>query len=114
MDDTMHDLSNKDKIEVKKLFDKAPWVEARPGRHVKEVTYLGKTHKRYKYACQICQEDYPILCMIQDELWQRIAPNDGFMCFICMESQLGRQITESDLKDIPGNRELIYILRTRS
>lgn len=86
------------------------WIEVRPGVLERTVTHGKVKGIKQKYQCFKCKTEWPMGFMLRQDLWKRIAPNNGCLCLICVESLLGRKLTASDLTDAPINREWKHFL----
>lgn len=51
--------------------------------------------------------------MLNNDVWHKVTEGltHGFMCFECMELNLGREITVDDIKDVPMNDALRTLLQ---
>ena len=64
-----------------------------------------------KYTCIICGEPDAWI-MLTDEVWALVSVHRrDFLCLLCIENGLGREITSSDLKNTPINYTNITILK---
>ena len=94
-----------------KRLREAPWKSLRPGVEVREIQSNGYRVKESRYFCQICSVDDPTPFMVIDDLWNRVCPEGGLICFPCFEKRLGRQIKSTDLKPVLVNSPLLILLR---
>ena len=64
-----------------------------------------------KYTCIICGEPDAWI-MLTDEAWAIASVHRrDFLCLLCIEKGLGREILSSDLKNVPINYTNITILK---
>jgi hypothetical protein len=61
--------------------------------------------QKYIFLCQDC-EGQPDHFMLRHDLWFQTCPDNGVICFRCLESRLGRPLEPSDLIDFDAARKL--------
>ena len=86
------------------------WEEVRPGVFERKIKYEGTLYRTRHWICSICRKEYTVAPSLKNDVWNEIAPNDGMMCFSCMEVTLGRKLTMDDLKENSFSWEWRYIL----
>ena len=64
-----------------------------------------------RYICVNCGEPDAFI-ILTDEVWTSVSVHKrDFLCLQCIEKELGREITSSDLKNVPINYTNITILK---
>lgn len=72
---------------------------------------INQDGNQVQYFCQICKIPNPSHFMLRHELWIKLLPKGGIICFACLEKKLKRLIAVDDLIDAPVNGALIHILK---
>lgn len=76
------------------------------------VTVSDKDREYYCYDCS----HYPPSYMVLDEVWERAVPDYREqrksrrfnLCFSCLESRLGRELTVRDFQEVPVNQGIFF------
>lgn len=90
---------NKHRWQIFKILDKdgAAWLAPFGGMQPS----LGLA----QFFCDDCgRNTFDEYFMIQDELWDSVAPHDIFLCVGCLEARLERRLALEDFKDAPCNQ----------
>lgn len=79
---------------------------------IMEFRILKKEDQKKRYACVDCGELHECW-MVVDALWRQYVgmPRGICVCYQCFEKRLGRKLTSADLKQVPSNTTLIYLLK---
>lgn len=100
---------------VVKMMEQQAWDELRPGVYRRRLElrftdHAGATSGHHtltleecRFECQRCGTEINIVNdgpMLLDELWLKLFPNNGVACTRCIEHELGRPLTATDLR--PG------------
>ena len=92
------------------LKARCPFPQSEKGRKLRpgvfEKIVDGQVSKSFHYECQDCEEPYPSLFVVKDELWNRLGLK-GWICRICFEKRLGRKLKLEDLKLTGVTREML-------
>jgi len=110
-------LTHPDREAFYEKLELIPWEEIRPGVFQKYILHGGKKVKAQKWHCQDCHSDAMDSPMLTVETWKKIAPQDGIVCFPCMEKRLGRVLVLSDIHPTatcPVTMVLRHVLSTLS
>lgn len=99
---------------LRKKLDESSLVVIRPGVSERQVVLYGQLFTEKIWCCQDCKDDNFEAPILKDDIWKRIAPDDGMMCLKCMEVHLGRHLVYSDLKNPEKgaiNKMIVLLLR---
>lgn len=99
-------------LEVRRRLDGIEWCE-RPGEQYRVLEAYGFTFEETVTICNDCKQTWPNLFGLHNHVWLSLAAKKEILCLECTEKRLGRQLTLEDFKDVPVNKDYVYLLRTR-
>jgi len=99
------DILGKNK-DIKKAFDKEKWINIRPGKDIKDITFKDIKMRISQYYCMDCKNEWPHSFMVRDIIWKEAGLLKGFICLTCLEKRLKRKLKKDDFKKVPINNLL--------